>query len=87
MAVLLRKKVKIAFLPVNIRNKEGRNKLVVDALGRFLNTHDSASILYQMKAEIIYFVFRGYKNMSLHGKCTTLRFQDRCSYNTVHCRC
>ena len=35
-----------------------------------LNTHKSEYFLYQMKAELIYFVSRGYKNMSFYEKFT-----------------
>ena len=44
--------------------------LVVYALGRIFNTHKSEYILYQMKAEIINFVSRGYKNMSFYENFT-----------------
>ena len=44
--------------------------LVVYAQGRIFNIKKSVYFLYQMKAEIIYFVFRGYKNMSLYEKFT-----------------
>ena len=51
---------KIECLPIKIRNKEERYMLVVFALGCILiNLY---KFLYQMKAEIIYFVFRGYNN-------------------------
>ena len=56
-------------LPNNIRNKEGRYMLVVHALGRIFNTLNLI-FLYQMKAGIIYFVSRGYKNMSFYEKIT-----------------
>ena len=42
--------------------------LVVYVLGRIFNTHKSDNFLYQMKAEIIYFVSRGYKNMTFYEK-------------------
>ena len=44
--------------------------LVVYALGRIFNTNKSDFFLYQMKAEIIYFVSRGNKNMSFYEKFT-----------------
>ena len=70
MAILLLKRGKIEYLPINIRNKEGRYMLVVYALGRIFNAHKSEYFLYQLNAEIIYFVFRGYKNMSFYEKFT-----------------
>ena len=66
MAILLLKGSKNEFVPIIIRNKEGRYMLVVYAL----NTHNSEYFLYQMKAELIYFVSRGYKNMSFYEKFT-----------------
>ena len=48
--------------------------LVVYALGRIFNNHRYEYVLYQMKAEIINFVSRGYKNMSFYEKFTNKRF-------------
>ena len=48
--------------------------LAVYALGCIFNTHKSVYFLYQMKAKILYFVSRGYKNMSFYEKLTKLRF-------------
>ena len=42
--------------------------LVIYALGRISNNHKSEYCLYQMEAEIVYFVSRGYKNMSFYEK-------------------
>ena len=61
---------KVAFLSINIRKKEGRYMLVVYALLHISNTHKSVYISYRMKAEIINFVSRGYKNMSFYEKFT-----------------
>ena len=44
--------------------------LVVYALERIFNTSKSEYFLYQMKAEIIYFVSRDYKNVSFYDKFT-----------------
>ena len=40
--------------------------LIVYALGRIFNAYKSVYFLYKMKAEIMYFVARGYKNMSVY---------------------
>ena len=61
---------KIEVLLINIRNNEGSYILVVYALGRIFNTHQSEYFLYQMKAEIIYFVSRGHKNVSFYERFT-----------------
>ena len=50
--------------------------LVVYALGRIFNTHKSVYILYQIKAEIIYFVSRGY-NMLYQMKAEIIYFVSR----------
>ena len=39
--------------------------LTVYELGRIFNTHKSEYFLYQVKADIIYLVSRGYKNVIL----------------------
>ena len=70
MAILLLKRGKNRILALHIRDKEGRHMLVVYALGRIFNAHKSDYSLYQIKAEIIYFVSRGYKNMSFCEKFT-----------------
>ena len=58
MTVLLLKRSKIAFLSINIRNKEERHMLVINAPGRSFDIRKFICILYQVKAEIIYFVSR-----------------------------
>ena len=58
--------------------------LVVYALGRSFNTRKSVCILYQIKAEIIYFVSRSYKNMRSLG---INGFETVASYNAVYFRC
>ena len=57
MAVLLLERGKITFLPINTWNKEGKYMLIVYALRRIFYTYKSVYILYQMKAEIIFFVY------------------------------
>ena len=44
--------------------------LVVYALWHIFNTHKSVYISYQVKAEIVYIVSRGYKIMSFYAKFT-----------------
>ena len=55
MTILLLKRGIIAFLPINLKNKEERYMLVVYALERFFTIHKSVCILNHNKAEIIYF--------------------------------
>ena len=59
---------------------------VVYALGRIFNTHKSGYSLYQMKDEIIYFVSRGYKNMSFYEKFSNYCFKTDATYNAVYSR-
>ena len=80
MAILLLKRGKIEFLPINIRNKEGRYMLVVYALGRIFDTHKSEYFLYQMKAEIIYFVCHFMSSLRING------FKTDAPYNAMYSR-
>ena len=74
------------FLPINIRNKEGRYVPVVYALRRILNTDKSEYFVYLMKAEIIYFVSRGYKNLSFYENLRINGFKTDAPYNAVYSR-
>ena len=72
MANSLVKRGKKVFLPFNIRNKEGiYTCMLVFMRWCVVYTHKSVYILYQMKAEIIYFISRSYKNMSFYEKLTS----------------
>ena len=61
--------------------------LVFHALGRIFITNRSVYILYQVKADIIYFVPRGYKMCHFMRNLRIIGFKTDAPYNTVYFRC
>ena len=59
--------------------------LVVYALGRILTAHKSEYFVYRTKAELIYFVFRGYKIVSFYEKFTNELIVLRQMFHITKC--